>query len=99
MDRTITPPLLTFIERAGARPQGNGDILITEDGGRQFLLSVDELGSETVFAFNFGVGTDFRIPVGGGGVGVRLEVSDHVASSPLGCASASSGRSAAYDAA
>jgi hypothetical protein len=84
MDRTITPPLLTFIERASARPQGNGDILITEDGGREFLLSVDELGMETVFAFNFGVGTDFRIPLGGGGVGVRLELSDHVAPSPLG---------------
>jgi hypothetical protein len=84
LDRTITPPLLTFVERASARPQGNGDILITEDEGRQFLLSVDELGRETVLAFNFGVGTDFRIPVGGGGIGVRLELSDHVAPSPLG---------------
>jgi hypothetical protein len=93
MDRTITPPLLTFIERASVRPQGNGDILVTEDGGREFLLSVDELGMETVFAFNFGVGTDFRIPLGGGGVGVRLELSDHVAPSPLGLRIRELGRS------
>jgi hypothetical protein len=54
---------------------------------------VDELGMETVFAFNFGVGTDFRIPLGGGGVGVRLELSDHVAPSPLGLRIRELGRS------
>jgi hypothetical protein len=84
LDRTITPPLLTFLERASTRPQGNGDIVIVEDDGREFLLSVDELGLETVYALNFGVGTDLRIPFGGGGLGLRLEFSDHVSPSPLG---------------
>lgn len=84
LDRTITPPLLTFITRGRDRPQGDGDIVIVEDDGREFLLSVDELRFETVFAVNFGVGTDIRIPFGGAGVGLRLELSDHVAPSPLG---------------
>jgi hypothetical protein len=81
--RTVSPPLLTFIERTTSRPAGPGDIIIIEDDGRQFLLAIDELGLETVFALNFGVGTDFRIPLGRSGVGVRLELSDHVAPSPL----------------
>jgi hypothetical protein len=84
LDRTITPPLLTFIERASTRPQGPGDIVIVEDDGREFLLSIDELGLETVYAFNFGAGADLRIPVGGGGLGLRVEFSDHVSPSPLG---------------
>jgi hypothetical protein len=83
LERTITPPLLTFIERGPIRSPGREDIVIVEDSGRQFLLAVDELGLETVFAFNFGVGTDLRIPFGPAGVGVRLEVSDHIAPSPL----------------
>ena len=58
--------------------------VIVRDTSRDFLIAVDELGIETVFAFNIGVGTDFRVPVGPGGLGLRLEVSDHIASSPLG---------------
>lgn len=84
LDRTITPPLLAFIERPGTRRPEDGDIVIVEDDGREFLLSIDELGLETVFAANFGVGTDLRIPLGGAGVGLRLELSDHVSPSPLG---------------
>lgn len=83
LSRTISPPLLTFIERSITRPAGPGDIVIVEEDGREFLLSVDELGLETVFAVNFGLGADFRLPFGGGGVGLRLEVSDHMAPSPL----------------
>jgi hypothetical protein len=83
LERTVGPPLLTFIERTTSRPAGPGDIIIIEDEGRQFLLAIDELGLETVFAFNFGVGTDFRIPLGRSGVGLRLELSDHLAPSPL----------------
>jgi hypothetical protein len=83
LERTIGPPLLTFIERTTTRPAGPGDIVIVEDEGRQFLLAIDELGLETVFAFNFGVGTDLRLPLGRSGVGLRLELSDHVAPSPL----------------
>ena len=84
LDRTITPPLLTFIQRPGSATGDSADIVIVEDDGREFLLSIDELGLETVFAVNFGAGTDLRIPLGGAGVGLRLEVSDHIAHSPVG---------------
>ena len=83
LDRTLTPPLLTFIERGRTRFSEDG-IVVVEDDGREFLVSIDELGLETVFAFNFGVGTDLRIPIGGAGLGLRLELSDHIAPSPLG---------------
>ena len=82
LSQTLSPPLLTFIERPPAAGSGQ-DRLIVEDAGRQFVVAVDELGLETVFAFNFGIGTDFRIPVGGGGIGLRLELTDHIAPSPL----------------
>jgi hypothetical protein len=80
----VSPPLLTFVERSRTRPDGSRDVFIVEDDGREFLLAIDELGTETVFAFNFGVGADFRIPLGPAGVGLRLELSDHIASSPVG---------------
>jgi hypothetical protein len=83
LDRTITPPLLTFIERGGALDDGRGGVIVEEDGGRQILLAVDELGLETVFAVSFGIGADLRLPLGGGGIGLRLELSDHMASSPV----------------
>jgi hypothetical protein len=83
LERRISPPLLTFIE-GGRNGTADSDLVIVGDRGREFLLAVDELALETVFAVNFGVGTDFRIPLGPGGIGVRLELSDHVASSPVG---------------
>lgn len=82
LERTITPPLLTIVQQPGNVPDSGG-IIVHDDGDRQFLLAVDELGIETVPAFNFGVGSDFRIPFGGGGLGVRVEVSDHISPSPL----------------
>jgi len=51
--------------------------------GHQFLLTTNTLSTETVFAFNLGLGTDFRIPLKSGGVALRLEVADHIAGSPL----------------
>jgi hypothetical protein len=79
--QTISPPL-TFIEHGPAGTTSDNTIVVT-DSGRQFLIAIDELGLETVFAFNFGIGTDFRLPLGPGGIGLRLEVSDHLAPSPL----------------
>lgn len=81
LDRTITPPLLTFIQRPGTLPSGN--VVVRGEGGQEFVLAVDELGLETVPAFDFGVGSDFRIPFGAGALGLRIEVSDHISPSPL----------------
>jgi hypothetical protein len=78
IDRTIGPPL-TFIERRPATPPS---AVISRDTD-PLLISIDELGIETRLALNVGLGTDFRIPLGPAGVGVRLEVSDHVHDSPL----------------
>jgi hypothetical protein len=81
LKRTVGPPL-TFIERV---PSGSRDeTVVVVDNGRTLLVTADELGIETVFAANFGVGSDFRIPLGPAGIGLRVEVSDHVAPSPLG---------------
>jgi hypothetical protein len=83
LKQTISPPL-TFIERGPTRVDARGNTIVIAADGRQFLLAVDELNTETVFAVNVGAGTDFRIPLGPAGVGLRLEISDHVAPSPLG---------------
>lgn len=82
--RRVSPPLLTFIEREPPGGGGRRDVVIVADDSREFLLAIDELDTETVFAFNFGVGTDFRIPLGPAGIGVRLELADHVTTSPVG---------------
>jgi len=82
--RRVSPPLTTFIERSPPRSDGRRDVVVVDDRSRQFLLAIDELDTETVFALNFGVGTDFRIPVGPAGIGMRLEIADHVTTSPIG---------------
>jgi len=79
--QTVSPPL-TFITQAPAVSTGQ-TVIVVGDRGQQFLLSEDELDAKTVFAVNFGVGTDFRLPIGPGGAALRVELSDHVARSPL----------------
>ena len=81
----VRPPLLTFIEGGRTPPfTQNGDIVIVGDFGEEFILAIDELNLETVLAFSFGVGADFRIPLGKGGIGLRVEASDQIAESPVG---------------
>lgn len=83
--RPVRPPLLTFIEGGRTLPfNRDGDIVIVGDIGEEFILAIDELNLETVLAFSFGLGADFRIPVGRGGIGLRVEASDHIADSPVG---------------
>jgi hypothetical protein len=82
--RRVSPPLLTFIERSRPGADGRREVVIVDEDSREFLLAIDELDTETVFALNFGVGTDFRIPLGPTGIGMRLELSDHVTTSPVG---------------
>jgi hypothetical protein len=80
LNRTVTPPLFTI---QGGTSTPTGSLVIRETGGNQFLVSVDELSLETQFAFNFGIGTDLRIPMGGSALGLRIEFADHIAHSPL----------------
>jgi len=80
LKQTIAPPL-TFLTHGPSAPAGN-TIIVASDG-RQFLVTTNALSTETAFAFNVGLGTDFRMPFKGGGVALRLEVADHLAPSPL----------------
>jgi hypothetical protein len=80
LDRTVGPPL-TFIER---RPAGGSASPVVVVGDPDpLLIAIDELGVETQFAFNVGIGSDFRIPLGPASVGIRLELSDHLHNSPI----------------
>lgn len=81
--KTNVGPPLTFITQPPPTTAPPNTVIV-RDTSRDFLIAVDELGIETVFALNIGVGTDFRVPVGPGGLGLRLELSDHIAPSPLG---------------
>jgi hypothetical protein len=81
LKQPIAPPL-TFVERGPSRPDARVDTVVVSDG-RQFLLTTNALSTETVLAFNIGLGTDFRIPLERAGVALRLEVADHIAASPL----------------
>ena len=82
--QSISPPLQMFIEQ---RPPANADVTVNKNftgfGGQTLLIAIDELGLETKFAMNFGVGTDLRVPLGAAGVGLRLELSDTMHRSPL----------------
>jgi hypothetical protein len=55
-------------------------VIVADD---PFLVEVPELGLQTQLAGTFGFGTDLRIPVGKGGIGLRLEAADHLTKSPL----------------
>lgn len=80
LERSVGPPL-TFIER---RPvAGTQRAIVVSENPEPLLIAVDELGLETKLALNVGLGTDIRIPLGAGSLGLRLEVSDYIHRSPL----------------
>jgi hypothetical protein len=78
--QNLSPPLQIFIAQ---RPPSTPDIVVASDRQQPLLISIDELGLETKFAVNFGIGTDLRVPLGAAGVGLRLELSDNIHESPL----------------
>ncbi|MGH7471695.1 MAG: hypothetical protein ACRENP_27395 [Longimicrobiales bacterium] len=47
------------------------------------LFSVSEGSVTSKFAFNLGIGTDLRAPIGSGAFGFRFEASDQIAKAPL----------------
>lgn len=73
---------MSFIERSPPRT-ADGRIVVAREDSDPLLIAIDELGLETKFAVNVGVGTDLRLPLGAASLGVRLEVSDHIHQSPL----------------
>ena len=79
--RTAGPPS-PFLAHLPAAHQAN--LIVLDRGGRPFVLEVDEFGRESALALNFGIGTDLRMPLNDGAVGVRLELLDNVSPAPLG---------------
>ena len=80
LSQSVGPPLGIFVERSRSTSPDR-QIVLTRD--RADVIAIDELGLETKLAFNFGIGTDFRVPLGAAGVGLRFEASDNVHESPL----------------
>jgi hypothetical protein len=57
--------------------------VVISNGTTTLLVATGELGLEHVFGVTVGAGMDFRIPVGIGGLGVRLELVDQITNSPF----------------
>lgn len=83
LDEPLSTVLPGPIERTEPTVIGNGDQTVVITDPSTFLFSMDEVGLATKFALNLGVGTDFRIPIGPGGLGLRLELTDNINQSPL----------------
>ncbi len=81
LNTPISPPL-TFVGSGPVAAAGANTVVVAGNGN-QFLLAIDQLSTETVFAVNYGIGADFRIPAGRVGVGLRVELADTVSPSPL----------------
>jgi hypothetical protein len=69
----------TLVPPATSSP---GTVIVT-NGATTLLVATDELGLENVFGLTLGVGMDFRVPVGLGGLALRLEAADQITSSPF----------------
>jgi hypothetical protein len=65
------------------QPTDAPNTVVVSRGETMLLVSTSELGLEHVFGATIGLGMDLRIPVGAGGLGVRLELADHITSSPF----------------
>jgi hypothetical protein len=79
--KTGNPPLSSLLANL---PGTQADVFVIDRGRGRYVLEVDEYGRETVLAMNFGIGTDLRVPLSDGAVGVRLELLDHFSPSPQG---------------
>lgn len=78
LERPIGPE---FLARLANQPASAP--LFIHDDTTDLLLAVDELSLEATPAVHAGVGVDLRIPLGRAGIGLRLEVADHVSPSPV----------------
>lgn len=72
-----------FLAGQLVRPVGGVETVVAGNPG-QYTFAVDQAALETRFSLSLGVGTDLRLPVGPGGLSIRMEVADHMSRSPLG---------------
>lgn len=67
-----------------APPPGSPDgAVVIRDGTSTLLIATDEVGFEHVLGLTLGIGMDLRVPVGIGGVGLRIELADQITRSPF----------------
>jgi len=72
----------SFLTGQLVRDDGVETVLTGAPG--QYAFTIDQAGLESRFSVALGLGTDLRLPVGPGGLSVRLEVADYISQSPLG---------------
>ncbi len=77
----LLPQFLQF-GNGSAQVQGS-EVTVNFPGTGQIVADVQGAGLQTVFSVVLGAGTDLRVPVGNGGFGIRLQVADHIAASPM----------------
>lgn len=80
--RAITPGFVELGGRTGRIVfDDDGDVVVVEEG--PVLARINRPGFEVLPSLVAGIGTEFRLPLRAGGVGLRLEVSDNIGRSPL----------------
>lgn len=98
-ERGALPFLPGTFETLAPPPDSPPGTVLISDGTTTFLIGTSELGLEHVFGLTIGAGMDLRMPVGIGGVGLRIELIDQITSSPfhVRVARLDGGRRAAFD--
>lgn len=82
-DVEIAQLLPQFLDVPRQEVEGDGTVRVVIDDTDAFLISMDEVGFRTQQAWILGVGSDLTIPLGNGGVGLRVELTSHTTASPL----------------
>ncbi len=77
----LLPQFLQF--PGGTATTTGNEVTVSFPGSGTVVADVHGAGLQTVFAGVLGLGTDVRVPVGNGGFGIRVQVADHIAASPM----------------
>jgi hypothetical protein len=81
--RFLLPSFLELGGRPGRIGLDTNNRLVVIADASPFLVSVDQPGLELLFAGVLGFGTDMRVPIGKGSLGLRFEAADYISRSPL----------------
>ncbi len=77
----LLPQFLSF--PGGTASSTGTEVTVQFPGTGTVVADVRGAGLQTVFSGVLGLGSDVRIPVGNGGFGLRVEVTDNIANSPM----------------
>ena len=82
-DVEIAGLLPQFVDAPRQEPVDDEHLRVIVDDTHAFMIGMDEVGLTTRWAWLAGIGTDLRIPLGDGGLGLRVELTSHTVRSPL----------------